>query len=246
MLIGAAQVRGATANFGVNPSTGAFVLETVLRHAARVAMWTRPAHFAWAAFDTYREPLRIPAQDFLENHRQPHSRPGRRVWWSGPWPNAACRAAGSRANAPGPSASSAYSPLSCATAGWFGSPPRPRTAERKPLPRPDLRQRQHCRRSGGVFRRQQLSPRLFGLAGGDTAVCLAAGCPWSSRRIRPTPAPSELIGQAVQSAVAECNLPEGVFSMLFVPAPSSAPHWFPTRVSRPSASNTAHAAAARR
>ena len=38
---------------------------------------------------------------------------------------------------------------------------------------------------------------------------------WSSRRTRPIPAPPNSSGRAVQAAVKDCGLPEGVFSLLF-------------------------------
>ena len=58
-------------------------------------------------------------------------------------------------------------------------------------------------------------PLAFSVAGGDTASALAAGCPVIVKVHSAHPGTSELVGQAVQKAVRECNLPEGVFSLLF-------------------------------
>ncbi|MGM0786061.1 MAG: aldehyde dehydrogenase family protein, partial [Pseudomonadota bacterium] len=44
---------------------------------------------------------------------------------------------------------------------------------------------------------------------------LAAGCPVIVKAHSAHPGTSELVGRAVQSAVAKCGLPEGVFSLLF-------------------------------
>ena len=58
-------------------------------------------------------------------------------------------------------------------------------------------------------------PLAFSVAGGDTASALAAGNPVLVKAHPAHPGTSELVGQALQSAVRECNLPEGVFSLLF-------------------------------
>jgi NADP-dependent aldehyde dehydrogenase len=58
-------------------------------------------------------------------------------------------------------------------------------------------------------------PLAFSVAGGDTASALAAGCPVIVKAHGAHLGTSELVGRAVQRAVAECGLPEGVFSMVF-------------------------------
>ncbi|TFH87816.1 aldehyde dehydrogenase (NADP(+)), partial [Billgrantia azerbaijanica] len=58
-------------------------------------------------------------------------------------------------------------------------------------------------------------PLAFSVAGGDTAAALAAGCPVVVKGHSAHPGTSELVGRAVQAAVAQCGLPEGVFSLLF-------------------------------
>jgi NADP-dependent aldehyde dehydrogenase len=57
-------------------------------------------------------------------------------------------------------------------------------------------------------------PLAFSVAGGDTASALAAGCPVVVKAHGAHPGTSELVGRAIQAAVAACGLPEGVFSML--------------------------------
>jgi NADP-dependent aldehyde dehydrogenase len=57
-------------------------------------------------------------------------------------------------------------------------------------------------------------PLAFSVAGGDTASALAAGCPVVVKAHNAHLGTSELVAKAVQQAVADCGLPEGVFSML--------------------------------
>jgi alpha-ketoglutaric semialdehyde dehydrogenase len=57
-------------------------------------------------------------------------------------------------------------------------------------------------------------PLAFSVAGGDTASALAAGCTVVAKGHPSHPGTSELVGRAIRKAVAECGLPEGVFSLL--------------------------------
>lgn len=84
--------------------------------------------------------------------------------------------------------------------------------ERAP-PRPDLRLRKIGLGPVAVFGASNF-PLAFSVAGGDTASSLAAGCPVVVKAHGAHPGTSELVGRAVQAAVAACGLPEGVFSML--------------------------------
>jgi NADP-dependent aldehyde dehydrogenase len=86
-------------------------------------------------------------------------------------------------------------------------------AERKP-PRPDLRLQYLGVGPVAVFGASNF-PLAFSVAGGDTASALAAGCPVIVKAHNAHPGVSELVGRAVQAAVAECGLPEGTFSLLF-------------------------------
>jgi NADP-dependent aldehyde dehydrogenase len=86
--------------------------------------------------------------------------------------------------------------------------------DRKPLPRVDLRLRNVPVGPVAVFGASNF-PLAFSVAGGDTASALAAGCPVIVKAHSAHPGTSELVGRAVQKAVKDCGLPEGVFSLLF-------------------------------
>jgi alpha-ketoglutaric semialdehyde dehydrogenase len=88
--------------------------------------------------------------------------------------------------------------------------------ERRPLPRSDLRMRHIALGPVAVFGASNF-PLAFSVAGGDTAAALAAGCPVVVKAHPAHPGTSELVGGAVQRAVAKCGLHAGVFSMLFGP-----------------------------
>ena len=84
--------------------------------------------------------------------------------------------------------------------------------ERTP-PRPDLRLRKIALGPVAVFGASNF-PLAFSVGGGDTASALAAGCPVVVKAHEAHPGTSELVGRAIQAAVAACGLPEGVFSLL--------------------------------
>jgi alpha-ketoglutaric semialdehyde dehydrogenase len=84
--------------------------------------------------------------------------------------------------------------------------------ERTP-PRPDLRLSKIALGPVVVFGASNF-PLAFSVGGGDTAAALAAGCPVVVKAHGAHPGTSELVGRAIQAAVASCGLPEGVFSML--------------------------------
>lgn len=90
----------------------------------------------------------------------------------------------------------------------------PALPRRQPLPRTDLRQRHIALGPVAVFGAGNF-PLAFSVAGGDTASALAAGCPVVVKAHPAHPGTSELVGRAVQKAVARCDLPEGIFSLLF-------------------------------
>ncbi|GGZ34367.1 aldehyde dehydrogenase (NADP(+)) [Asticcacaulis endophyticus] len=89
----------------------------------------------------------------------------------------------------------------------------PARPERLPFPKPDLRLRQVALGPVAVFGSSNF-PLAFSVAGGDTASALAAGCPVIVKGHPAHPGTSEMVGRAIQAAVAELNLPEGVFSLL--------------------------------
>jgi 2,5-dioxopentanoate dehydrogenase len=87
-------------------------------------------------------------------------------------------------------------------------------AERKPLPKPDMRSRMRPLGPVVVFGASNF-PLAFSVAGGDTASALAGGNTVIVKAHAAHPGTSELVGRALQESVRECGLPEGVFSLLF-------------------------------
>lgn len=97
--------------------------------------------------------------------------------------------------------------------GWLGIRVDPALAERKPLPRPDLRQRKVPLGPVVVFGASNF-PLAFSVAGGDTAAAFAAGCPVIVKGHSAHPGTSEWVAHAIAAAVKACQLPPGVFSLL--------------------------------
>jgi NADP-dependent aldehyde dehydrogenase len=97
---------------------------------------------------------------------------------------------------------------------WLDARIDPAMPARQPLPRSDLRQRHIALGPVAVFGASNF-PLAFSVAGGDTASAFAAGCPVVVKAHSAHPGTSELVGRAVQKAVAASGLPEGVFSLLF-------------------------------
>ncbi|WP_118183624.1 aldehyde dehydrogenase (NADP(+)) [Paraburkholderia phosphatilytica] len=85
--------------------------------------------------------------------------------------------------------------------------------DRKPLPRSDLRMQKIAVGPVAVFGASNF-PLAFSVAGGDTASALAAGCPVVVKAHPAHLGTSELVGRAIQKAVQDAGLPEGVFSLL--------------------------------
>jgi len=85
---------------------------------------------------------------------------------------------------------------------------------RKPAPKPELRLRNMALGPVAVFGASNF-PLAFSVAGGDTASALAAGCPVIVKAHPAHPGTSDLVGRAVQRAVAASNLPAGVFALLY-------------------------------
>src|SRR5215218_43472 len=98
--------------------------------------------------------------------------------------------------------------------GWIEARIDPALPQRQPLPRSDLRLRHIAIGPVAVFGASNF-PLAFSVAGGDTASALAAGCPVVVKAHPAHPGTSELMGRAIQAAVKECGLHEGVFSMLY-------------------------------
>jgi 2,5-dioxopentanoate dehydrogenase len=96
---------------------------------------------------------------------------------------------------------------------WQDARIDPALPDRQPLPRVDLRLRMVALGPVAVFGASNF-PLAFSVAGGDTAAALAAGCPVVVKAHPAHPGTSELVGRAIQKAVAAAGLPEGVFSLL--------------------------------
>jgi alpha-ketoglutaric semialdehyde dehydrogenase len=97
--------------------------------------------------------------------------------------------------------------------GWIDAHIDPALPARTPLPRPDIRLRYIALGPVAVFGASNF-PLAFSVAGGDTASALAAACPVVAKAHPAHPGTSELAGRAIQAAVAACELPPGVFSLL--------------------------------
>src|SRR2546428_8566877 len=87
---------------------------------------------------------------------------------------------------------------------------------RQPLAKPDVRSMLQPLGPVVVFCASNF-PLAFSVAGGDTASALAAGNPVIVKAHHAHPGTAELVGLAVSRAARECDLPAGVFSLLFGP-----------------------------
>ncbi|MDZ3992690.1 aldehyde dehydrogenase (NADP(+)) [Pseudomonas sp. Teo4] len=86
--------------------------------------------------------------------------------------------------------------------------------QRTPQPRLDIRQ---CRMGLGpvaVFGASNF-PLAFSTAGGDTAAALAAGCPVVFKAHSGHMATAEKVAEAIVRAAERCQMPAGVFNMIF-------------------------------
>ncbi|MBK4722653.1 aldehyde dehydrogenase (NADP(+)) [Azospirillum sp. YIM DDC1] len=212
MLIGARSHRGSDGAFrAVDPATGA-ELEPVFGGGGAAEV-ERACALAWAAFDAFRETGLEARAAFLETIAGNILDLGdelivRAMAESGlPRP----RLEGERGRTVGQLRLFAQT---VREGGWLEARIDPAQPERKPLPRPDVRQRHIPLGPVAVFGASNF-PLAFSVAGGDTASALAAGCPVVVKGHSAHPGTSELVGRAIRGAVASCGLPEGVFSLLF-------------------------------
>ncbi len=97
---------------------------------------------------------------------------------------------------------------------WLDVTIDPALPDRKPLARADLRLQTIPVGPVAVFGASNF-PLAFSVGGGDTASALAAGCPVVAKSHPSHLGTSELVGKVIQRAVAQCGLPEGVFSLVF-------------------------------
>lgn len=97
---------------------------------------------------------------------------------------------------------------------WIGARIDLALPEREPMPRADLRMRHIPLGPTAIFGASNF-PLAFSVAGGDTASALAAGCPVIVKAHPAHPGTSELMGKAIISAAKTCDMPDGVFSLIF-------------------------------
>lgn len=85
--------------------------------------------------------------------------------------------------------------------------------DRQPLPRPDLKLIQRPIGPVAVFGASNF-PLAFSTAGGDTAAALAAGCPVVVKGHSAHPGVSDIVAQAIASAIKVCGVDPGVFNQI--------------------------------
>lgn len=212
LLLGARAVRGGGAEFrGFNPATGE-QLEPAFSAGGKPEVETACA-LALQASPIYRETALKPRADFLDTIAQNIGDLGeelvdRAVAETG-LPSARIRSERDRTS------NQLRLFARVVRAGDFlDARIDPEIPDRQPMRRPDIRQRHIGLGPVAVFGASNF-PLAFSVAGGDTASALAAGCPVVVKGHSAHPGVSELVGRAVQSAVAAHGLPEGVFSLLF-------------------------------
>lgn len=211
MLIGSRSVHGQNAGFnGFNPAS-AEMLEPSFSGAGEAEVQQACA-LAAAAFDSYRESAPEQRAHFLDKIAENILALG-----SDLIDRAAAETGLARGRLEGERARTVaqlrlFSEV-VRSGDWLGLRIDRAMPDRKPAPRSDLRLRHIGIGPVAVFGASNF-PLAFSVAGGDTASALAAGCPVVVRAHSAHPGTSELVGRAVQMAVAESGLHEGVFSML--------------------------------
>jgi NADP-dependent aldehyde dehydrogenase len=210
LLIGAATLPGSGPAFRAIDPAAALAIEPAFG-SATVADVERACTLAQQAFDTYRDTSLEQRAAFLEQIAQNIVDLGpllvERAMQESGLPQA--RIEGERGRTVGQLRLFAKV---VRDGLWLGAALDSALPERTP-PRPDLRLRRIGLGPTAVFGASNF-PLAFSVAGGDTASALAAGCPVVVKAHEAHPGTSELVGKAIQAAVAASGLPEGVFSML--------------------------------
>nr|WP_315474128.1 aldehyde dehydrogenase (NADP(+)) [uncultured Rhodoferax sp.] len=211
MLIGKTSLQGPDAVFrGIDPATGCDI-EPAFGSSTATDV-ARACELAQQAFDSYRETTQELRARFLETIAQNIMDLGAllidRAMRETGLPQA--RLEGERGRTVGQLRLFAKV---VRDGHWQGAILDAALPDRAP-PRPDLRMRRIGIGPVAVFGASNF-PLAFSVAGGDTASALAAGCPVIVKAHSAHPGTSELVGKAVQAAVMQCNLHEGVFSLLF-------------------------------
>jgi len=211
VLIGTERVRHAHRSFhATNPATNE-ALEPAFAFATAGDV-DKACALAWAAFHEYRESSRETRARFLETIAARIIDLGdaliERAMAETGLPRA--RIEGERARAVGQLKLFADVVRS---GEWLDLRFDRALPDRKPLARPDLRERHIPLGPVAVFGASNF-PLAFSVAGGDTASALAAGCPVVIKGHPAHPGTGELVGRAIQAAVIACGMPAGVFSLL--------------------------------
>ena len=211
MLIGQAAVHGDVATFhAIDPATG-LELQPAFGSGS-VADVERACTLAQQAFDSYRETTLEQRAAFLEQIAQNILDIGptliERAMQESGLPQA--RLEGERGRTVGQLRLFAK----VVRDGHFLATALDSALPQRSPPRPDLRLRKIGLGPVAVFGASNF-PLAFSVAGGDTASALAAGCPVVVKAHGAHPGTSELMGKAIQAAVASCGLHQGVFSLLF-------------------------------
>jgi alpha-ketoglutaric semialdehyde dehydrogenase len=212
MLIGQSEVTGSSkAITAINPATNEQMEPAY--NGGTPADVDKAAQLAWSAFDAYRETTPEARAAFLETIADEILALGdtlvQRAMAESGLPQA--RIEGERGRTMGQLRLFA----GVVRAGhYLDVRIDPAMPERTPLPRNDLRLRMIPLGPVAVFGASNF-PLAFSVAGGDTASALAAGCPVIVKAHSAHPGTSELVGRAIQAAVKKCEMPEGVFSLMF-------------------------------
>jgi alpha-ketoglutaric semialdehyde dehydrogenase len=210
LFIGDTRVARSESFFGINPATGEQLQPAF--SSATSADVEQACELAWSAFDPYRQLNAESRAKFLEAIAEQILAIGdellERANAESGLPLA--RLTGERGRTVGQLRLFADE---LRTGGWQGVRIDPAMPDRKPLPRSDLRQRKIPLGPVAVFGASNF-PLAFSVAGGDTAAALAAGCPVVVKGHPAHPGTSELVSQTIVTAVKQCGLPAGVFSLV--------------------------------
>jgi 2,5-dioxopentanoate dehydrogenase len=210
LFIGRARVRTAETFRAAEAATGR-ALEPAMS-AAGAAETERACQLAWAAFHSYRQLDFDARARFLERIADQIEALGDELLERGHAESGLpiARLTGERARTVGQLRLFA---AEVRKRGWLGIRVDTAQPDRKPLPRPDLRQRKIPLGPVVVFGASNF-PLAFSVAGGDTAAALAAGCPVIVKGHSAHPGTSDLVAQAITAAAQACEMPDGVFSLL--------------------------------
>lgn len=96
---------------------------------------------------------------------------------------------------------------------WVGATIDRPQPDRQPLPKPDVRRVMMPIGPVAVFGAANF-PFAISVAGTDTTTALGAGCPVVVKAHPGHPGTCEMLAGAIQNAIRDCSMPEGIFSMV--------------------------------